>query len=181
LLSAGGVNRGERSLLVARPITLILDDGATDLSQVLHLAGPGEDFRQWNNTGVWRKFAVAAGPVRIPEDWKPDAEAELWKVFHRDRNFCVAVHSRADLGVVHLIRSADPADVLASLQESNNNAEQLRHSFRKPDGSYIRYDTNAPHDRWVIQQIDDHPVDRCFDRWPSMDLRNDDATGTNEL
>jgi hypothetical protein len=180
LLSAGGVNRGERSLLVARPITLILDDGATDLSQVLHLAGPGEDFRQWNNTGVWREFAVTAGPVRIPEDWKPDAEAELWKVFHRDRDLCVAVHSRANLGVVHLIRSSDPADVLASLQEANNDAGQLRNSFQMPDGSYIRYDTNAPHDRWVIQQIDDHSVDRCFDRWPSMDLRNDDTTGTNE-
>ena len=89
LITAGGVNRGERSLLVARPITLMLDDGATDLSQVLHLAGPGAEFRQRNNTGVWRDFAAAAGPVRIPETWKPDAEAELWKVFHRpvDRQF----------------------------------------------------------------------------------------------
>jgi hypothetical protein len=179
LLSAGGVNRGERSLVVARPITLILDDGAVDLSQVLHLAGPGEDFRQWNNTGVWREFAVTAGPVRIPKDWKPEAEAKLWKVFRRDRDLCVAVHSRPDLGVVKLMRSADPADVLASLQESNNDAAQLRHSFQEPGGSQIRYDTNAPHDRWVIKQIDGHPVDRFFDRWPSMQ-RDDDTTGTNK-
>jgi len=77
LLSAGGVNRGKRSLVVARPITLILDDNATDLSEVLHLAGPGENFRLWNNSGVWRDFAVAAGPVFIPEKWKPDANGKL--------------------------------------------------------------------------------------------------------
>ena len=43
LLSAGGVNRGNRSMIVARPITLILDDGAMDLSKIVHLAGPGRN------------------------------------------------------------------------------------------------------------------------------------------
>ena len=172
LLSAGGVNRGERSLLVARPITLLLDDGASDLSQVLHLAGPGKEFRQWNNTGVWRDVAAAAGPVSIPENWKPVAESRLWRVFLPKSDLCVAVHSRADLGVVHLVHSSNPTDVLNALEQANSDADRLRHSFHTPDGTCIRYDTKASHDCWVIQQIDDDPVNRHFDRWSLRAMAN---------
>lgn len=173
LISAGGVNRGERSLLVARPITLLLNDGATDLSQVLHLAGPGEDFRQWNNTGVWKEFAVAAGPVHIPKGNKPDAENELWSVFQWKNDLCVAVHSRDSLGVVHLVQSSDPEEVLSFMEEANNDGEKLRHSFRTYCGTTIRYDTKAPQELWVITQINDKPVDRHFDTWPRINMMDD--------
>ena len=169
LITAGGVNRGSRSQIIARPITLILDDGANKLSQVLHLAGPGNDFRQWNNTGVWREFAVAAGPVQIPKKWKPDAESEHWKIYLRGADQCVAVHSSEDLGIISLTRSSDPTEVLATLMESNPDTDELRHSFQKPDGTIIRYDTNAPKDRWVVQQINEYPIDRNFDDWPILD------------
>ena len=52
LISGGGVNRGKASLLVARPITLILDDGAKDLSEVLHL-GVGFSFGPPIPRGFW--------------------------------------------------------------------------------------------------------------------------------
>ncbi|QDU89692.1 hypothetical protein Pla175_30870 [Pirellulimonas nuda] len=173
LLSAGGVNRGERSLLVARPITLLLDDGATDLSQLLHLAGPGGDFRHWNNTGVWKNVAVAAGPVHVPDGWQPAATTELWSVFQCSQSLCAAVHSRPDLGVVHLIESSDPDEVLASLTEHNSDAERLRHSLLTSDGAAVSYDPHAPQDLWVITHIDNQPVDRRFDTWPRLDMTTD--------
>ncbi|GAA5508340.1 hypothetical protein [Novipirellula caenicola] len=168
LLSGGGVNRGEHSLIVARPITLLLDDRANELSEVLHLAGPGQDFREWNNTGVWRNVAVAAGPVQIPSNWKPTVESAVWKIFQFEPNLCVAVHSRNDFGVVYIARSSEPERMLQSIQRANSNETLLRSSFQIPDGSHIRYDTLADKNRWVIQQVDDRPTDRDFDRWPSM-------------
>ena len=168
LLTAGGVNRGERSLIVARPITLMLHDGAKDVTQVLHLAGPGDNFRGWNNTGVWRRFAVAAGAVQIPSDWTPDAESELWKVFQREQNICVAVHSREDLGIIHLVRSSDPAEVLSVIQEANIRQDELERSFQIPNGPRVHYNVTAPQDKWVIRAIDDQPVDQDFDKWAQL-------------
>ncbi|SMP67415.1 hypothetical protein SAMN06265222_110170 [Neorhodopirellula lusitana] len=168
LLSAGGVNRGSQSLIVARPITLMLDDGANDLSKVLHLSGPGEDFRHWNNTGVWKRFAVAAGPVQIPANWRPDAQSDLWAVYHRDQGQCIGVHSNKSLGLVHLVHSDDPKQALAQLQEANPNAKRLQTTFKIPGGERIHYDVHAEHDRWVIQQVDNQIIDRNYDQWPAM-------------
>ncbi len=38
---------------------------------MIHLAGPGTDFMKWNNTGVYRNFACAKGPVFVPDSFKP--------------------------------------------------------------------------------------------------------------
>jgi hypothetical protein len=169
LLSAGGVHQGKRSLLVARPITLILDDAATDFSQVLHLAGPGSTFKTWNNTGVWKNFAVASGPVHVPEGWMPDAEGARWTVYRREPDLCIAVYSRANLGIVHLIRSTDPQRVLSAIEAANADPDILAHSFQVPDGPRIGYAPDAPKDQWVIQSIDGQPTDRQFDHWPRME------------
>ena len=169
LLSAGGVNRGNRSLIVARPITLLLDDGATDLSQVLHLTGPGNNFRNWNNTGVWKNFAVAAGPVHIPADWVPVVECALWKVYRQD-GLSIVVHSGADLGVVYVNRQLDPNTVLARVENANPEADRLRRSFQVPGGDRVEYDVHAPRRYWIIEKINGQPVDRAFDRWPRMEI-----------
>ena len=179
LLTAGGVNRGEGSLIVARPITLIVNDDAKKLNEVLHLAGPSNDFREWNNTGVWQKFAVAAGPVSIPTTWQAAAQSKLWRVFQRDRELCVVVHSSENLGIVHLVHSSDPAQVLSDVQDANPSQEELRKSFQIPNGTRIDYDVNAPHDEWVIRQIDDRLVNRAFDDWPQADLWVSSDVGSN--
>ena len=168
LLTAGGAARGKNSLVVCRPTILMLNDGATQLSEVIHLAGPGESFDEWNNTGLWRNFAVAAGPVHIPDGWKPDAEGPLWSVYQRDHELCVSVFTSSELGVVHLSSSSDPQAVLAAITTANNEPEQLQTSFAIPDASRIHYDLKAPRDRWVIKRVDELPVDREFDRWPLM-------------
>jgi len=168
LLTAGGVNRGKRSLLVARPITLLLKDGATDLSQVLHLAGPGDDFRKWNNTGVWKNFAVAAGPVHIPDAWAADAEGTQWKVYQRG-DLCIAVYSCAELGIVHVVKANEPTMVLERVENANGNANILRNSFRYSNGFLIEFDLSAPKNRWIITKLNGEPVDRQFDRWPRLE------------
>lgn len=169
LFTAGGVARSKRSLVVPRFTTLMLDDGATELSEVIHLAGPGENFDEWNNTGVWRRLALAAGPVRIPTNWKPQALGPLWSVYQRDHDLCVSVYSSPDLGLVHLSRSSDPQEVLSAIETANNDSEQLRHSFTSPQGAHIHYDVTAPSDRWVIKQVDESPADREFEQWPRME------------
>ena len=156
-------------MIVARPITLMLDDGATDLSEIVHVAGPGERFQEWNNTGVWRQFAVAAGPVHISESWKPEATNELWSVYRCGTDLCLAVHSSAGLGVLHLVRSIDPVETLASTTAANPDLSALRTSFQSSDGSRVQYQIDADRDRWVIRAVNDEPVDRRFDAWPMME------------
>jgi hypothetical protein len=168
LLTAGGVNRGERSMIVARPITLLLDDGATDLSQILSLSGAGDNFREWNNTGVWKSFAVAAGAVHVPGKWPPVAQGTLWTVYQRG-DLCIAVFAPGQPGLVYLCRSGEPFAVLEAVEQANGNAAALQTSFQVPGGDRIGYDVAAPKDRWVITNISGRPTDRRFDRWPRIE------------
>lgn len=168
LLTAGGVGRGRSSLVVCRPTTLMLDDGASKLSDLIHLAGPGMQFDKWNNTGVWRKFAVAAGPVHIPEGWDPAAKGPLWSVYQRGQHG-IAVASSPGIGIVYLSRSANPHAVLSAVADANNDPEELRKSFTIPQGVVVEYALQAPRDRWVITSVDGTPVDRELDKWPLMD------------
>ena len=68
LITAGGVHRGKRSMIVARPITLMLEDEAKDLKQVLSLAGPGDEYTEWNNTGVYRDLHALRGQFTFLKD-----------------------------------------------------------------------------------------------------------------
>ena len=53
LLSAGGSRPSPASYVVPRPTTLLLDDGATDLSKTFHLAGPGSDYKLKTPSDIW--------------------------------------------------------------------------------------------------------------------------------
>ncbi|MGC9469218.1 MAG: hypothetical protein ACP5HS_11550 [Anaerolineae bacterium] len=169
LLSAGGVHRGARSMIVARPITLMLSDGAQDLSEVLHLSGPGESFTEWNNTGVHRDFAVAAGPVDVPATWLPAAANELWSVYVPSEALLVAVHSDPEHGVVALFHDSDPETVLAAVSGANPNTDLLDRTYQWPDGPTLTYNVNAPRDHWVMSAVDEQALDRDFDRWPLLE------------
>jgi hypothetical protein len=169
LLSAGGVHRGKRSLIVARPITLLLDDGARDLTAVLHLAGPGADFTAWNNTGVHRDFAVAAGPVHMPAGWAPKARDAGWAVYHPVATAPqIAVYSTPALGLVVLVHEGTPAQILAALTAANPDPDALARRFRWPNGPELAYDVHAPKHRWVMTSVDGARLDRAFDRWPLL-------------
>ena len=166
LISAGGVNRGKRSLIVARPVSLFLNDGAANLTETFHLAGPGADFMQWNNTGVWKNFACAAGPVVVPQGYQPVAENNNWKLYLTKDSLQIAVHTARDMGIMVIFKNQNPQELLEKLISSNPDPEQLKRQFQFPDGSRIGYDLNAPKDKWVISSVNGKPVDRDYDHWP---------------
>jgi hypothetical protein len=169
LISAGGVHRGKRSMIVARPITLMLDDTAQELKNVFHLAGPGSDFKEWNNTGVYRNFACAAGPVHVPDGRTPVAENDLWKIYHCNEDLSLAIHSQQDLGLICLFRNGDAEDILRQVSEPNSDPKLLYSEFQWPGGTRIIYDAKAPRDQWVIISASGQAMNRNYDRWSLMD------------
>jgi len=169
LISAGGVHRGKRSMIVARPITLMLDDQAQELEDVFHLAGPRSEFTEWNNTGVHRDFACAAGPVHVPDGRTPAVKNALWAVYRCKEDISIAVHSRQDLGIVCLFRNSDAEEVLRHVSESNSDPELLYSEFQWPGGMRITYNVKASKDKWVIISAGGQAMNRIHDRWPLMD------------
>ncbi len=168
LISAGGVANVVLKDAVARPTTLLLEDGAMDLKEVLHVAGPGDTHRQWNNTGVHRRFAVAAGPVHVPEDWIPSLELEGWSFYERSSQRIV-VHSTNDLGLFCLLPfEGELADQAMKFVVANADSSKLKGEFQWPEGSSIKYDVFADQDEWVIVSVDEKPVKRDHGRWPLM-------------
>ncbi len=165
LLSAGGANRGKASIIVARPICLFLNDSSKDLSSVIHLAGPGTDFMKWNNTGVYRNFACAKGPVFVPESFIPVQKNETWSVYSTKDSLLIAVHSVADFGLIALFKNRKAGTLIADLMKANPYANQLKSGFLFPDGSKISYDVSAPQDQWVMVSADGKMLDRNFDQW----------------
>lgn len=169
LLSAGGAGRGHRSLIVARPITLFLDDTASRLGDVIHLAGPGSDFMKWNNTGVYRNFACAAGPVSVPWAFTPVAVRGNWSVYAEKDSVSVAVYSTPDLGLVAVFERRGWEGLLEEIRRSNPDEGRLSDHFQFPGGEMIGYDVDASPEKWVIATEDGKELDRDFDGWPLMD------------
>jgi hypothetical protein len=171
LLSAGGVHRGERSLIAARPITLFLDDSAATLPEVFNLGGPGGDFRHWNNTGVYENFACAAGPVHVPARFSARASGGGWQIFPAAPGRWIAVYSTPSLGLLAVFAHDSAEDLLASLLRANPAAAELVRAFVFPDGRRLTFDPYAPAGSWVMQSFDGKTLDRDFDRWPLISGR----------
>ncbi len=169
LLSAGGVNRGKRSIIVARPITLFLNDKSANLSETFHLAGPGSDFMKWNNTGVHRNFACAAGPVNIPTSFKPQAQKDNWSVYSLKDSISVAVYSTEKLGLMAIFEGGRRDSLLEAILTANPVPEQLIQTFQFPGGEKIEYDVVAPKNKWVIRFVGGLPLNRDFDGWPLIE------------
>jgi len=166
LLSAGGLNRGKWSNIVARPICLFLNDEAHEIADVIHINGNGKNFMKWKNTGVYKDFACSDGTVFIPEKFKPSAENKMWTVYAVSDTLSVAVHSSEVLGIVLVFRNRKAAELADELLKNNPDLQILKRHFRFPGGSEIEYDVNAPKDQWVMISVDGKPLDRDFDKWP---------------
>lgn len=157
------------SWIVARPITLMLEDGGKDLSDLVYLAGPGNQFRGWNNTGVHKDLAVAAGPVHIPTGWKAVARQGDWSAYKSKKGPIVVICSRDRFGLVFLAHKGEPKKVLAAVAMANGDAPRLLKRFKHPDGHVVEYDVRAPKDKWVIKAVKGEKADRDFDAWPMLD------------
>ena len=171
LISAGGVNRGKLSIIVARPITLFLNDHASQLAQTFHLAGPGIDFMEWNNSGVYENFACAAGSVTVPAGCNAIAENASWRVYSTSDTLLIAVHSVVDFGLIAIFKMQNASILCADLVKENPNPEHLKNCFQFPAGHKITYDVLAPKDKWVMVSSDGLLLDRDFDKWPLINGR----------
>jgi hypothetical protein len=166
LISAGGANRGKGSIILPRPICLFLNDTASKLSSVLHLSGPGADYMQWNNTGVYKNFAVAAGPVSIPGTWIPTAIKDNWSFYTLKDNISVAVYSTANLGLFVVSEGNLNTTSLESIIKSNSDLDKLVSEFHFSNGDIINYEVKAPSSKWVINSINGTVTDRAYEKWP---------------
>jgi hypothetical protein len=147
----------------------MINDGAQDLKDVVYLAGPGDHYKAWNNTGVYQDFACAAGPVHIPEGWTPAAQNTMWSIYPVSDHLTLAVHSRNDLGILCLFHQSDANRILNAISKANPDPALLYSSFQWPDGKHLTYDVQAAKDRWVMISTDGKTLDRNFDRWALME------------
>ncbi len=166
LLSAGGANQGKSSIVVARPTTLFLNDTADQLAQTFHLTGSGADFMTWNNTGVYKNFACASGPVVVPTNARPVAQSKNWTAYAASEDVVVAVRSVDGLGLMAVFEDQTADAVLQNLEKANPDASLLKTGFQFPNGQKIAYDVAAPKNKWVVQSIDGVAANRDFDIWP---------------
>ncbi len=169
LLSAGGANRGKNSMIVARPICLFLNDTAGNLSSVFHIAGPGKDFMGWNNTGVYKNFACAAGPVQVPSSFTPVLKNETFTIYATADSVLIAVHSENEFGLIAVFENTVAATLLAQLMQSNPEVALLKTSFQFPGGNKLTYDGKAPKNKWVLISDNGQMLNRDFDEWPLID------------
>lgn len=171
LISAGGVQRGRRSQIVARPIALILDDAAETILDCFHIWGRGK-MKKWNNTGVYERFACNNQPVFIPKRFIPKGSAGGWMVFqpYEEKPFFVAVYNAKELGLMVIFRRyVGNVQTLANMLVQNNpDASKLYSTMNIPSGPTITYDLLAKKKYWVIQSVDGKRVDRNHDQWPRI-------------
>lgn len=124
---------------------------------------------EWNNTGVYKNFACAAGPVAIPQGYQAQYKGSTWSIFETNDKLLVAVFSSANLGILLLCENQDPETLLKKLENENPDRENLQTQFRFPDGSLIEYDPLAPKDKWVITKVNQSKLDRNYENWPLID------------
>ncbi len=173
LLSAGGVQRGKRSQIVAKPIALLLDDGIALLDSCFHLKGKGK-MKKWNHTGVYKNFAVINGNVRIPEQYKPEIADENWMIFkpYPERNFRITIHKAKDLGLLMVFPNwkKSSLELTQEIQAANPSAEKLNEQVVFPGGPTIEYDVKAKKRLWVVKSVNGKAVDRKHDFWKRLQV-----------
>lgn len=169
LISSGGVNRGKKSEIVTRPICLFLNDRADHLSEIFHLSGPGDDFMQWNNTGVYKNFACTAGPVSIPMDMQAVAKEGSWALYSGAKDVTIVVYSTSSFGLMTVFEGVEPLVIFEEVLKENSDPKILNNQFKFPEGPLLKYDVLAKKDQWVMVSKDGQKLDRDFDSWPLLE------------
>ncbi len=169
LISSGGVNRGVRSEIITRPICFFLNDHADHLSEVIHLSGPGDDFMQWNNTGVYKNFACAAGAVSIPQDMQAVVSEGNWSSYVSANKVTVVAYSQDEFGLIAVFEDVEPLVIFEKVLKENADTGILKSQFQFPDGPLLTYDVKAEKNQWVMVSEDGQKLNRDFDSWPLME------------
>ncbi len=163
LLSAGGAYQGSLAKVIARPIALLLDDGADDLSDCIHIRGPGS-WKSWNMSGVHRRFAVAAGTIQVPRKFAAAIHFG-WNVFRVDERITAAVFQGSETALLVVVPdSALTQEEIARLLEADNPDPEAAARFKWPAGfapkgmAEIGFDIHASADRWVVTSVNGEPT-----------------------
>ncbi len=175
LLSAGGAFQGIRSKVIARPIALLLDDDAETLADCIHIRG-SNDWKQWNSSGVHRRFAVAEGTLHIPQKLGFDVRPG-WNALHVDADLTVAFFQGLETALLLVMPDCPlPPEDIAALLKSENPDPETAARFQwpeplAPDGlSEVGFNIHAQPDQWVITSINGQPVETDFEPWPFMQM-----------
>ena len=188
LLSAGGTGRPEGSLIVARPITLFLEDrllstaeaDATDVSGLFRLGGAG-DYHEWNNTGVIPDFAVGRPPLEVPAAYRDRVLAEdgVWLVYQGPGELLIAGADTGNSAALYISTvtraggedatpAAAAAELRAALETGSPGPALDAGSVTLPDGRTVDFDLAANADTWVIEEVDGEPRARDLTGWPRL-------------
>ena len=168
ILCAGGFQRGEISQIVARPMVLMLDDGAQDMKDCFHIKGK-HDYTKWNNTGVHHRLAVGSSPVHIPSAYQAIDSLGNWRVYAPSQEVTVITYSEADFGIIYLPEEESKTS-LSKLSELNPNP--MSGIFRKSEDSEIQFNLNARKGNWVMESVDGQELSIKTDWWPRVRIKN---------
>lgn len=180
LLSAGGVAFGPRMLseTVARPVTLLLADGETDLTRCFRIPGGSPDMLGWNHTGVAHLFACGNAPVEIPPQAESIVQEGAWSVFRPlpEEELLLLVHRSANLGIMALFPEPTLApEELLRVAAAANGEGDLRRQFVFPaTGRVVAYDVDAPTSEWVIAADGGETLERDYASWTRLAVREED-------
>jgi len=166
LITAGGVAQDRFEQAVARPTTLMLDDGELELPELLQLTGKSDDYRNWNNTGVHKRFAVG-NRITVPEDWSPIIKQGNLEIYKQTGQL-ILVYEGTDLALFYLPKLTDPQTALEQFKRLNPT-DQLQHQFTGFDKRKIEFDLNTTPDRWIITATSGQAIERDFAVWPLME------------
>jgi hypothetical protein len=144
---------------------LFLNDSASDMKDTFHMFGPGDNFVEWNNTGVYQEFACTKGKVNIPIGKQAIISSANWQIFSITEDILLAIYSQKGLGLMAIFRSNSAKNVLEKIIKNNSDEKQLNHCFYHPNGNKIEYDLESPKDQWVITRVNDNNMDRDFSKW----------------
>ena len=166
MLCAGGFQRGEVSQIVARPIVLMLDDGAQDLNECFHITGKGEHTK-WNNTGVHHRFAVGRSSVHVPAHIEPTESLGFWKLYKTQNGPDIVTYSEKAFGLIYLPETDVSLTKLALL-----NPRPAEGVFRKSENSQIAFNLKAAKGKWVIESANGEELPTKTDKWPRVRVQN---------
>jgi hypothetical protein len=169
LITGGGSRSRLFTIEVTRPITLILDDDALELKDVLHMGRLSYRLKGFNQNGVAGRFAVSKGPLHIPQGWIPHSTIGNWAHFVKG-DISIITFSSKRLGIFSIIPGADPEGLLQRIEGSNHDERKLMTEFFMPDGTEYSYELNSPRDMYMIRSAGDRSFDRDFSRWPYWDM-----------
>lgn len=191
LLSAGG-SKGALAdhRVVLRPISLIVEGDATDISETIHL-GQHNQCQTTNCSGVYKNFACCAKELYLGNHTpllEHEGELGSWYLLNPVSDVHVIAYTKdlsnkgsnaTPFSLLALFRSKDIAQSPAGYFEQTiaNNAEnKLEQRFVFPHNSTrIEYDTHSPKNIWVIKSVHDAllgdvEINRNLDNWPLLTL-----------